>query len=437
MRDTDIFRWPLVSAADAIVAGTLTAEALAEAQLARIAATDAAIEAWAHLDPLRVRAEAVVCDARKGVGRGPLEGIGVGVKDIIPTVDEPMQLGSPIYAGHRPEHDAACIVRLKQAGGFVFGKAVTTAFAFLDPSKTRNPWNPQHTPGGSSAGSAAAVAAGHVAGAIGTQTNGSVIRPASYCGIVGFKPTKDAIPFSGVHLFSDTFDQLGTFTRSVADAARLAATLADAGRIAMLPAKIEKPPRLASLDGFPWTRERDDDASAKLDAATARLRQHGAEVLPGDFPPPWREAHLVHRTIMLFEAARNLGELQERERVRLSPKVNAALDEGSAISAKDYKVAMVLRDAAIVSFNEWLDGFDAVICPPAPGPAPEGLASTGDPSCCTLWSLTGFPALSLPIGLADNGMPLGMQLATAAGGDDRLLAVAAWCEARLAFKGLA
>jgi Asp-tRNA(Asn)/Glu-tRNA(Gln) amidotransferase A subunit family amidase len=437
MRDTELFRWPLATAADAIVGGTLSAGALAEAQLARVAATDAAIEAWAHLDPLRVRAEAVVCDARKGVGHGLLEGIGIGVKDIIPTTDEPMQLGSPIYAGHRPQHDATCIVRLKQAGGFVFGKAVTTAFAFLDPSKTRNPWNPEHTPGGSSAGSAAAVAAGHVAGAIGTQTNGSVIRPAAYCGVVGFKPTKDALPFSGVHLFSDTLDQLGTFTRSVGDAARLAAALAGPGRITSMPVKIEKPPRFAFLDHFPWTQGSDPDARGKLDAAATRLRQHGAEVLAVDFPPPWREANLVHRTIMLFEAARNLGGLQERARARLSPKVNAALDEGREISADDYKVAMVLRDAAIVSFSEWLDGFEAVICPPAPGPAPEGLGSTGDPSCCTLWSLTGFPAIALPVELADDGMPLAMQLVTVAGNDDKLLSVAAWCEARLPFKGLA
>ena len=437
MRDTELFRWPLATAADAIADGTLSAEALAKAQLARIAATDAAIEAWAHLDPLRVRAEAVVCDARKGVGRGLLEGVGIGVKDIIPTVDEPMQLGSPIYAGHRPEHDAACIVRLKQAGGFVLGKAVTTAFAFVDPSKTKNPWNPQHTPGGSSAGSAAAVAAGHVSGAIGTQTNGSVIRPAAYCGVVGFKPTKDALPFSGVSVFSETLDQLGTFTRAVADAARLAAALADPGRIEAVPAKIEKPPRFAFLDCFPWTQASGPDARAKLDAAVARLRQHGAEVISVEFPPPWRGANLVHRTIMLFEAARNLGALQERERARMSPKLNASLDEGRAVSAEDYKVAMVLRDAAIVSFSEWLDGFDAVICPAAPGPAPKGLGSTGDPSCCTLWSLTGFPAIGLPIELADDGMPLGMQLAAVAGADDRLLAVAAWCEARLPFKGLA
>ena len=153
-------------------------------------------------------------------------------------------------------------------------------------------------------------------------------------------------------------------------------------------------------------------------------------------PPLWREANLVHRTIMLFEAAQTLGGLQERERARLSPKMNAALDEGRAVSAVDYKVAMVLREAAIISFTEWLDGYDAVLSPPAPGPAPEGLGSTGDPSCCTMWSLTGFPALVLPIGLAPNGMPLGMQIAAGAGADGKLLALAAWCEARLPFKGL-
>ena len=436
MSEPRLHTMSLTAAADAIAAGELTASALAEAQLARIAATDGAIDAWAHLDPLRVRAQAVLCDAWKGVRHGPLHGIGIGVKDIIATADEPMQLGSAIYAGHRPDNDAACVARLKRAAGFVFGKAVTTAFAFMDPSKTRNPWNARHTPGGSSSGPAAAVAAGQVAGAIGTQTNGSVIRPAAYCGVIGFKPTKDAIPFAGVNLFSETLDQLGTFTRSVGDAARLASALADPGRINASPAAIAKPPRFAYIDGFPWTTGVDCDADDTLDAAATKLRQHGAEVVAVDFPAPWREAHLVHRTIMLFEAAQHLGELQQRERARLSPKLNAALDEGRSISSADYKVARVLRDAAIVSFAEWIAPFDAIIAPPAPGPAPEGLDTTGDPSCCTLWSLTGFPAISLPIGLAGNGLPLGMQLATSTGCDDKLLAVAAWCEARLPFRGL-
>jgi len=436
MSESRLHTMSLTATADAIAQCALTARALAEAQLARVAATDTAIDAWAHLDPGHVRAEADRRDAAPRVGRGPLHGIGVGVKDIIATADQPTQMGSPVYAGHRPERDAECIERLQRAGGYVFGKAVTTAFAFLDPSKTKNPWNPRHTPGGSSAGPAAAVAAGQVAGAIGTQTNGSVIRPAAYCGVIGFKPTKDAIPFAGVHLFSETLDQLGTFTRSVGDAARLASALADTGRIALAHEAIAKAPRFAYLDGFPWTQEVDCDADDTLDAAATTLRKHGAEVVAVGFPAPWREAHLVHRTIMLFEATAHLAALQDRARDRLSPKLNAALDEGRAIARADYEAAMRRRAAAIAYFTEWLADYDAVIAPPAPGPAPEGLASTGDPSCCTLWSLTGFPALSLPIGLAGNGLPLGMQLATPAGTDDRLLAVAAWCEARLPFKGL-
>jgi Asp-tRNA(Asn)/Glu-tRNA(Gln) amidotransferase A subunit family amidase len=337
MSEYPLHTMPLAAAADAIAAGTLTARALADDELARVAATDAAIEAWAHLDPDHVRMEADRCDAAPRADRGPLHGVGVGVKDIVATVDQ---------------------------------------------------------------------------------------------------PTKDAIPFSGVHLFSETLDQLGTFTRSVADAARLASALADAGRIAPVPALPGKPPRFAYLDGFPWTQEVDCDADDTLDAAATRLRQHGAEVVALGFPARWREAHLVHRAIMLYEAASHLCTLQDRERARLSPKLNAALDEGRGIRRADYDAALAHRSAAIAYFTAWLADYDAIIAPPAPGPAPAGLASTGDPSCCTLWSLTGFPALSLPIGCAANGLPLGMQLATPAGADDRLLAVAAWCEARLAFKGL-
>ena len=436
MSEPRVHAAPLTTAAAAIAAGTLTARGLADAELARVDATDPVIEAWAHLDPTHVRAEADRRDAAPRVRRGPLHGIGIGVKDIIATADLPTQMGSPVYAGNRPREDAECIARLKRAGGYVFGKAVTTALAFLDPGKTKNPWNPHHTPGGSSSGPAAAVAAGHVTGAIGTQTNGSVIRPAAYCGVVGYKPTKDAIPFAGVHLFSETLDQLGTFTRNVADAAYLASALAGAGHVSPVPAPLRKPPRLAYLDGFPWTSEVDCDADDTLDAAATRLRQHGAEVVAVGFPAPWREAHLVHRTIMLFEAATHLAPLQDRERARLSPKLNAALDEGRRITRADYKAAMARREAAVASFTTWFDGYDAIIAPAAPGPAPEGLGSTGDPSCCTLWSLVGFPALALPIGLAGNGLPLGMQLATPAGYDDRLLSVAAWCEGCLPWKGL-
>ena len=433
MDDAPFHALTLVAAAEEIAAGTLTARALAAAQLARISATDGAIEAWAHLDPAHVAAKARRRDAAPTAERGPLHGVGIGVKDIIGTADLPTELGTPIYAGRRPFHDAECVVRLTRAGAYVFGKTVSTEFAFMHPGKTRNPWNARHTPGGSSSGSAAAVAAGHVAGALGTQTNGSVIRPAAYCGVVGFKPTKDVIPFAGTSVFSRTLDQLGTFTRTVADAARLASPLADPGRIQGSVVPLAAPPRLAYLAGYPWTAIA-TDAGGTLEAAVTQLRQQ-ADVVPVRIPDEWQAANGVLRTIMLFEAAQEMAALQERERARLSSELNAALDEGRAIARADYASALVRRDQAIASFADWCAGFDAIVSPAAPGAAPAGLDTTGDPACCTLWSLLGFPAITIPAGLV-AGMPIGLQLSALPGADDRLLAVAAWCEARLPFRGL-
>ncbi|MBK7081714.1 MAG: amidase [Betaproteobacteria bacterium] len=421
----------LVEARARLASGVLTARGLADAWLARVAATDARIEAWAHLDPARVRAAADRLDATPPAQRGPLHGIGIGVKDIIATADLPTEMGSPVHAGHRPAADAACVARVKAAGGYVFGKTVTTAYAFLDPGKTRNPWHPGHTPGGSSSGSAAAVAAGHVPGALGTQTNGSVIRPAAYCGVVGFKPTRGSIALDGIHVFSETLDQAGTFTRSVADAALLAHAVAAPGAVAGEVAAVSRPPRLAYLAQFPWTRLdcHDDD---RVEAAVTRLRRR-AEVVPVELTGEWRGADRIHRTIMLFEAARNMAGLQDRERARLSPKLNAALDEGRAIAAAGYEAALRGRERAIGELAQWMRGFDAVLAPPAPSAAPAGLDSTGDPGCCTLWSLLGFPALTLPVDWAGGGLPIGLQLAAPAGADDRLLAVARWCEVQLSF----
>jgi Asp-tRNA(Asn)/Glu-tRNA(Gln) amidotransferase A subunit family amidase len=323
-------------------------------------------------------------------------------------------------------------VRLKAAGAYVFGKTVTTPFAFLDPGKTRNPWNPAHTPGGSSSGSAAAVAACQVAGALGTQTNGSVIRPAAYCGVVGYKPTRGTIALGGVHVFSDTLDQVGVFARNVDDAALLAHAVAQPGALAGALAGLPRAPRLARLVRFPWTGpdERDD---GRVAAAATRLGQH-AEVATVELPGEWRDADRVHRTIMMHEGARNLGPLQDRERARLTPKLNAALDEGRRIPTADYEAALARRERARAELAHWLRDYDAVLSPAAPAPAPAGLASTGDPSCCTLWSLLGFPALTLPAGWDGAGLPIGVQLGAPAGTDERLLSVAAWCERELAFR---
>jgi Asp-tRNA(Asn)/Glu-tRNA(Gln) amidotransferase A subunit family amidase len=425
----------LTDAIAAVAQGTLSARSLADAELLRIAMTDSTIGAWAHLDPDHVRACADRCDAAAS-RTGLLHGMGIGVKDIIATADYPTEMGSAVYAGHRTNRDAQCVARLKSAGGYVFGKTVTTELAYFHPGKTRNPWNPRHTPGGSSSGSAASVAAGHVAAAIGTQTNGSMIRPAAFCGVVGFKPTKDTIPPAGTNVFSETLDQIGTFGRSVADATRLASVIADTGRVAPDASACASPPKLALLRQYPWTRDPDPTAAEALDSCAARLREQGAEITIVEIPEALRAADRVHRTIMMFEGAANLGALQTRERARLSRELNDALDEGGAIARADYEEALRRRVACIKSCAEWIAPFDAILSPPAAGPAPEGTGSTGDPSCCTLFSLTGFPALTIPVGRARNGLPLGMQIAASAGTDDSLVAVAAWCEARLPFAGL-
>jgi Asp-tRNA(Asn)/Glu-tRNA(Gln) amidotransferase A subunit family amidase len=427
----------LAAAAAAIRDGELTSESYTRALLERIAATDANVLAWAYLDPDGAIADARRSDAERGAGgaAGPLAGIGLGVKDVVATIDQPTQLGSPIYAGARPAYDAECIMRLRRAGGFVLGKTVTTEFAFLQPGKTRNPWRPAHTPGGSSSGSAAAVALGQVPAAIGQQTNGSTIRPAAYCGVVGYKPTFGLLPYQGVNVFSATVDTLGVFARNVPDCALLASCLADPDALASDVRPVARAPKIASLAEFPWIATGIEQERA-MQAAMATLRDSGATIADVELAAAWGDAQRVHRMIMLYEAAQQMRELQSREREHISPKLNAALDEGVETSDAAYHAALARRDALIAEVTEWLAPFDAIATPPVPASAPADLTQTGDPACCTLWTLLGFPALCIPIAKADNGLPLGLQLAASAGSDGRLLPLARWCEERLPFQGL-
>ena len=421
------------SSAAALRARAFTSEALTDALLQRVAATDANVQAWATLDREYAIATARAIDVNRP--DGPLAGIAIGVKDIIATADLPTQQGSPIYADAQPARDAECVSRLKRAGGFVLGKTVTTEFAFMQPGKTRNPWNAAHTPGGSSSGSAAAVAVGHVTAALGTQTNGSVIRPAAFCGVVAYKPTLDLLPYDGAHLFSHTLDTLGVFARNVDDCALVAACLADRGALDAEVAALPSPPRLMLLAEFPWVSVSPEQRAA-IDVAVELLRRAGAEVTTVTLAESCHAAHLVHRAVMLHEGALHLGALQDSERRRMSAQLNAALDEGRAIAEPAYAHAMARRSDIIAVLTAWLEPFDAVLTPSAPGPAPEDLTQTGDPACNTLWSLAGFPAINLPIALAPNGLPLGLQLAAVQHRDRALLAIARWCESKLPFRGL-
>jgi len=339
-------------------------------------------------------------------------------------------MGSPIFVGHQPRTNAALVEKLLAAGGYVLGKTTTTEFAFMQPAETRNPWDGAHTPGGSSSGSAAAVAMGHVPAAVGTQTNGSVIRPAAFCGVVGFKPSFDTLPVAGALPFSMTLDQAGVFTRSVADAAGFAAGLAE-----RLEAGIEalaRPPRIAFLHRFPWNAA-EPDAAAQLLQTLKRLAGAGAEVKSMLLPEAFDDAQLTHRTIMFYEGAREHAPRQALHRRIMSPALNAAIDEGLAVSHDDYRRALARRAALIEFALDLFEDCDAIASLPAPGAAPRRLDLTGDPSFCTLWSLTGFPAITLPTGLSEGGLPYGMQLAGRALADNLLLRVAQWCETVIGF----
>jgi len=427
----------LIETARALATGALPARACTEHLLARIRERDAGIRAWAALDERRALALAAGCDRSRagGAEHGALHGVPVGVKDIIDTADLPTEMGSPAFAGHRPARDAAVVERLKRAGAFVLGKTVTTELAFQHPGKTRNPWHAEHTPGGSSSGSAAAVAAGFVPAAIGTQTNGSVIRPAAFCGVVGFKPTLGTLPFAGVCQFSETLDQLGTFARSVADITLFTAQLARGESVPADVPRLERPPWIGVLARFPWN-DAEAEAQIQFELTLDALRAAGARVERLSLPEGFADANLVHRTIMIAEAARNLAPVQARSRALLSPVLNAALDEGAAIAPASYRASIALRAALAERAHDLFARCEVVVSPAAPGAAPRRRDVTGDPSFCTLWSLLGVPAITIPSGLARSGLPFGLQLARDAGGDAHLLRIARWCESVLRFQGL-
>lgn len=405
------------------------------ALLERVASLDDAIRAWAWLNPAEAIQAARLSDRRLESGGipGPLQGIPVGVKDIFATAGVPTEMGSPAFAGHIPDRSARVVERLEAGGAFAMGKTVTAECAFLHPGKTRNPWNPAHTPGGSSSGSAAAVAAGFVPAALGTQTNGSVIRPAAFCGVVGFKPTQGLIPIEGALTFSHTLDQPGLFTRHVADAARLAAALSGDPKkpASTTPARTEAP-RLAAVKTPVWDQA-GDDARSHFVESIRTLRAAGALIEEVDLPGPFNGAYAAVRTIMSVEAALNLDTLSPDKASLLSVTLKDFIAEGRAIREEVYLQAIRLRSDLQGELEGFLAGYDGLITPPATGEAPASLEHTGNPAFCTIWSLCGVPAITIPVGFGPLGLPMGLQLIGRKGEDERLLSVAWWCEQRFSF----
>jgi Asp-tRNA(Asn)/Glu-tRNA(Gln) amidotransferase A subunit family amidase len=430
-------------AARAVRDGLVSAEQLTEAYLARIREADPEVQAWTYLDPEHALAQARARDAARREGRplGPLHGVAVGIKDIIDTEDMPTEDGSVLHAGRTPRDDATVVAMLRAAGAVILGKTVTTEFATYQPGKTRNPHNPGHTPGGSSSGSAAAVAAGMVPLALGSQTNGSVIRPASFCGVVGFKPTHGLVPRGGILKLSRTLDHVGMFARTLEDVALLAEQLVGhdpldpdtrpRARMPFAAAAAEEPPlppMLAFVKGPAWDRAEPDTVSA-FEELVAELAER---VVAVDLPDSTRQALDWHRLIMESEMALHLEREWALGRERLSESLRQQLARGREALAYDYQRACARIPAINEGFEEIFERCDAIVTPAAPGTAPAGLEATGDPAFCTLWTLCGMPAITLPLMRGANGLPMGVQLVGRRHGDLRLLRTARWLMSRLA-----
>ena len=425
-----------VEACAALIEGPLTAEQLAADCLTRIAARDGDVQAWTHVDAKQVVADARASDAarKRGDKLGPLAGIPIGIKDIIDTADYPTENGTPVFAGRRPDKDASVVAQLKAAGAVVMGKTVTTELAFFAPGKTRNPHDATRTPGGSSSGSAAAVADGQVPLALGTQTAGSIIRPASYCGVIGFKPTFGYVSRTGVLAQSAPLDTIGGYARSVDDIALLMdaistfdATDADMKPVAKpsLADALSKPltrtPRFAFIKSPAWPNADAEARRAYDDFASG----FAAEVVETSLPPEFDGSLRLQQIVQFSDIAKNFGPIADANPDRISAKLKEIIAEGKTFSAADYAAARAETETLYDALRPVLDNYDAILTPAAPGVALKGLGATGSPMFNALWTYLGMPCISLPL-LEIGGLPLGVQLVGARGSDGHLLSVAKW-----------
>ena len=414
-------------AARRIARAELSSEALTRACLERIAERDAVVGAWQYLDPDAALAEARARD--RAPSRHPLHGMPIGIKDIFDTADMPTCYGSPTYEGHRPSVDAAIVRKLREAGAVLLGKTVTTEFAYSSPAKTANPHAPMHTPGGSSSGSAAAVADFMVPLASGTQTGGSVIRPAAFCGVVGFKPSHGVIDMAGIKPLAPSLDTAGLFARSVEDADLLGLILmGEDSRILEL--ITERPRRVGYCRTEHWGRAEPATVSA-LDQVAARIKHAGVEVVELELPDPFRGVADEHQTIMAFEAHLALAAEWRDHADKMSAKILELLQEGRACPEGRYEAALRCAAAARAAFEGVMTSHDLLITPSAPGEAPAGKTTIGDPAFNRIWTLLHVPCVTLPVSRGPHGLPIGVQLIGRFKADRQLLAQARWIEAEL------
>jgi Asp-tRNA(Asn)/Glu-tRNA(Gln) amidotransferase A subunit family amidase len=424
MSEVDLNKVGIAALAHRIAIGEITSEAAVRACLQRIEAREPTVHAWAYLDPALALDQARNCD-RAGV-RGTLHGVPIGIKDIFDTVDQPTAFGSPVYAGHRPHRDAGCVALLRAAGAVILGKTATTEFAGAHPAPTTNPWNPKHTPGGSSSGSAAAVADCMVPGALGTQTMGSVIRPASFCGVVGFKPSHGLIPVDGIKPSALICDTVGVLVRAVEDACCLMSVLARSARGAWSLA-MDRPPRIAVMRGPDWSKA-SSAAETALEQATQIVARAGAATF-AVAPPRELDAMLDAAWVLLrYENSQHWAFEHRSMRDRLSPSLGKFLDEAVATTVEDYAAAVEIADEGRRAVADVFKSVDVIMTVSASGEAPLGLQSTGDTVFNRAWTLAQVPCLTLPGAQGPSGLPIGIQLIGPRFADAHLLAIGRWME---------
>jgi aspartyl-tRNA(Asn)/glutamyl-tRNA(Gln) amidotransferase subunit A len=433
--------WALAAAdaARAIRDGRLTSVALVEACLERIAATEPGVQAWVVVDAAGARRAAARLDAtRPRAGSpGPLHGVPVGVKDIFDVAGLPTRAGARVFAERHPDRDAAAVARLRAAGAVILGKLHTTEFAHLDPAPTRNPWDPGRTPGGSSSGSAAAVAARMVPAALGSQTVGSTVRPAAYCGVVGFKPGYGRISRRGMVPGAWSLDHVGLLTRTVGDAALLFSVLAPRrrGGLPAAPGTGPRPPRLA-LARQPLVEPAGaPDPWGHVERIAGALAAGGATVEPVTLPSSLPALLAAVRVVVQAEVAAYHADLHRAQAGEYGPGIRAAVEAGACVPAALYLRAQRVRAWCRSQLVPLLEGFDALLVPAADGPAPWR-GTTGDPSFNAPWSGIGAPQVAVPTGRAADGLPLAVQLVGAPGAEDRLLDAARWVESAVGFHAL-
>jgi aspartyl-tRNA(Asn)/glutamyl-tRNA(Gln) amidotransferase subunit A len=439
--------WNIHDAAAAIRERRLSSSELLETCLQRIEQMETRIRAWVFVDQDRARAEAKRCDeeVRRGEWRGPLHGIPLGIKDIIDVFDWPTAAGSRLWANSVARQDATVVRRLREAGAVLMGKTVTTQYASFDPPPTRNPWNASRTPGGSSSGSAAAVATGMCLGALGSQTGGSITRPASFCGVAGCKPTYGRVSCHGVVPLAHSMDHPGPMAKCVNDLAILLQAVAGQDKLdpncsdrpvfdseVWLTTELA-PPRLARLRGF-FDERADAVMTEHVNSMVGMLRREGVELEVEDVAVPAEFTEVIerHRTVMAVEAAQFHENRLERHPDDYGPNITQLLNEGIACPAPEYARCKEHQRKLHWRMRMLVDRFDALLTPATKGPAPDD-TTTGDPVFNSPWSYTGLPTISFPTGLSADGLPLAIQLVGKWFGEVGLFTVAAWCEKALGF----